>query len=258
MTTDFMKLSKIAKIEGEGLGTSYEYLTKSRILLPLFETIRPKRVLICGLPEKYGYSMDFVMLSSAFATKVFVLDERKRKITTFKSILKTVIEALNLSDELLKKIHIEQRDLYDIPKEEFDIALSCEVLQRFHKDKRELFVSRVRSMGKLCCLFAPNAKNISHAKISKLNGITLEELRSYFKRDEILSSGYIDCPPNPPGVSFSKEGEVSCFDLSKTELIVAKLLIVWLRIVERIFLRRLGGFFGNHSHMIYVISRRSS
>jgi len=71
-------LYPLALAEGEGLGTAYEYYAKRLVLaqwlagLPL-----PRRLLIAGLPEKYGSSLDFFLLAQDLAaTEVVVIEDR--------------------------------------------------------------------------------------------------------------------------------------------------------------------------------------
>ena len=64
-------------LEGEGVGTAYEYYAKSKKLKRFLHAIgRPKRILIAGLPERYGLSMDFFLLGDRLDAETVVIDER--------------------------------------------------------------------------------------------------------------------------------------------------------------------------------------
>ena len=69
-------LYPINLLEGEGVGTAYEYFVKLKKLERFINTIGPvKRILIAGLPERYGLSMDFVLIGRMLNAQVVVVDE---------------------------------------------------------------------------------------------------------------------------------------------------------------------------------------
>lgn len=212
LTQSFNLLSKIAKIEGEGLGTSYEYIAKYKILIPLFQQAQPKNILIYGLPEKYGYSIDLILLSLIYADTVYIIDERKEKLENFNSVLRTVLAntplPLSLDREAISIISLEQRSLENPPESRFDAVVSCEVLQRVDKAQRKQLIDKISKQGTILCFFTPNAKNKAHVEHSELATLQLQELKYCFQEDQILSSGYIDCPPNPPGISLGERKDL--------------------------------------------------
>ena len=58
-------LYPLALAEGEGVGTAYEYFAKRLHLARWLKgTKPPQHILIAGLPEKYGASLDFMLLAS--------------------------------------------------------------------------------------------------------------------------------------------------------------------------------------------------
>ena len=64
MSTSIRELYRYALAEGEGVGTAYEYYAKRRIIAPLVASLpRPARIVVVGLPEKYGTSLDFVLVA---------------------------------------------------------------------------------------------------------------------------------------------------------------------------------------------------
>src|SRR5580700_9365502 len=81
-TRSIKALYPFALAEGEGVGTAYEYVAKRRVMKPLFERVSAgSRVLIAGLPEKYGTSLDFVLAGvDAGAKIVAVVSARRRSI----------------------------------------------------------------------------------------------------------------------------------------------------------------------------------
>ena len=70
---DIKSLYAINLVEGEGLGTAYEYYAKFRKLENFINSIKkPKRILIAGLPEKYGLSMDFFLLGQMLVRPISI------------------------------------------------------------------------------------------------------------------------------------------------------------------------------------------
>ena len=69
--------------EGEGVGTAYEYYAKAKVFKNFFRRVSGpfESMLIAGLPEKYGFSLDFLLLAKGLGIKkVFVQDEREERI----------------------------------------------------------------------------------------------------------------------------------------------------------------------------------
>ena len=55
MSLGIAELYPYALAEGEGVGTAYEYFAKRRVVGPLLSRLPAHaRVLVAGLPEKYG------------------------------------------------------------------------------------------------------------------------------------------------------------------------------------------------------------
>jgi hypothetical protein len=70
-------LYTLALAEGEGMGTAYEYYVKRMALRRFLDgRPRPDSILIAGLPEKYGASLDFVLLGSELGAAAAVVDDR--------------------------------------------------------------------------------------------------------------------------------------------------------------------------------------
>jgi len=173
---EMKNLYQIALIEGEGLGTAYEYHVKLRLIKKVLGDYQPKSILIYGLPEKYGYSMDFIYYGGMIGAKVSVYEKRAEKLRKHKQII--------------KKLGLPEPKYIDRASE-CDLLLSCEVAQR---DKK--IIEAVKKV-KHAFVFVPNAHNKSHSKISKLKGLTSKELQEMFPDGQY---GYVDMPPFPPGI----------------------------------------------------------
>ena len=87
---------------------------------------------------------------------------------------------------------------------QFDLAVSSEVLQRLAAAERPAYVAALRARADALALFAPNADNPAHTDRSGLAGLHLGELRTLLSDDPWqLTTGYIDMPPFPPGITRS-------------------------------------------------------
>jgi len=208
-------LYDINLIEGEGVGTAYEYYTKLNKLNKFINSIeKPSRILIAGLPEKYGLSMDFFLLGQMLGADIVVIDERSNALERAEKTLWTL-----KSKELLKYIKVvflkadqlsefNSIDLIKGEKGKFDLALSSEVLQRLDSAK-ETYISNLKKTAKYFAIFVPNRDNESHANLSGLKSVWLEELLNFFQKEHLRTTlydyGYIDMPPFPPGLTRSQE-----------------------------------------------------
>jgi hypothetical protein len=158
-------------------------------------------VIVAGLPEKYGTSLDFAILAHRHGAQLRVVDDRQEAIDRAERGIAAVQAAGRL-----RGLRVEYRrldSLSDLAKTEpHDVVLSCEVLQRVPQASRAAFVGTLRSLGPMGALFVPNAENASHLEISGLAGFSRLELEALFAG---ARSGYVDMPPFPPGIARSSE-----------------------------------------------------
>lgn len=207
------ELYPLALAEGEGVGTAYEYFAKRLRLRSWLKVNTPApRVLIAGLPEKYGSSLDFFLAASEFGADVTVLDDRQESIEKAKTALaaaqnESLLQDINPQFELLKR-----RDAWSETAGRFDAALSSETLQRLTADGQQAYLSTLMQLANQGAIFAPNGDNPDHTTQSGLSGIGLGELKHIALQaassceDEILiQTGYLDMPPFPPGITRSEE-----------------------------------------------------
>ena len=201
------QLYTLALAEGEGVGTAYEYYAKRLVLLPwLAKGKRPTSILIAGLPEKYGASLDFMLLGAELDCQITVVDDSSFALAKLDRALEILNES-NYSPALNPRI-FQTSDLSNLAELEanFDLAVSSEVLQRLTAGQRESYVSRLQEVSSQLALFSPNGDNESHVGISGLNGLKLEELDNLIRKnsgDEKII-GFIDMPPFPPGITRSE------------------------------------------------------
>ncbi|MFQ5400733.1 MAG: hypothetical protein ACE5E7_14195 [Anaerolineae bacterium] len=203
------ELYALALAEGEGVGTAYEYFAK-RLLLKrwLKEQERPSRMLIAGLPEKYGSSLDFLQLALELEAEVTVVDERPFALNKLQTSLAAAQEkgwltAVSLTIYLVLDIAF----LNEI-NGSFDLCISSEVLQRLAGNEQTCYIQQLSRLAPSVAIFSPNGDNPSHTNISGLSGVGLDELRSHITQmphQPVTMSGYVDMPPFPPGITRSED-----------------------------------------------------
>lgn len=194
-----------ALAEGEGVGTAYEYFAK-RLALGAWLRERPfpiRRLLIAGLPQKYGASLDFVLLGMELGAEILVVDERPSALGKVQQSL-----AAAQADGWLPHAKLQTRLVAHLPKmaelpETFDLVVASEVLQRLPAMEQRLYLRRLHERGTAVALFAPNADNSAHTDLSGLAGVTLPQLQGWVGQlagATAVQTGYIDMPPFPPGI----------------------------------------------------------
>jgi hypothetical protein len=205
MVDHIKALYPYALAEGEGVGTAYEYVAKARFLRPIVERLkrgdRPARVLVAGLPEKYGTSLDFAILADRAGADLEIVDERPQAIDR----ATRAIDAVRAKGLLVSlRVTLERVESLGAvaSRSGYDAVLSCEVLQRVAADQRSSFADAMRAAAPMGVAFAPNSENPSHLKISGLAGLTRADLAELFRGARL---GYVDLPPFPPGISRSPQ-----------------------------------------------------
>ncbi len=198
-------LYELALAEGEGVGTAYEYYVKRQLLTPWLKRVDPlKSILVAGLPEKYGASLDFLQLATELKAKITIVDDRPNTLERMRKGI------AHLTDQgWFQGLSWEQLLVSDIGslsevKGHFDLCFSSEVLQRMSDDSRSLYFSRVKVLATCIALFTPNAHNPAHTQISGLSGLSFDELTS-LSEDRTSRLGFIDMPPFPPRITRTDE-----------------------------------------------------
>ncbi len=168
------KFHYLAKLEGQGLGTAYEYLAKYRHLRRVLAHL-PKTALIYGLPEKYGFSLDLFWFCQQHGIKAHVWDDRLRKLSRLL--------------DLVRRAGLEKPIVLRRPSPAFDVILSCEAMQRHGFAEYMGLLEKAPAF----LVFAPNIANRSHAGLTGLLGYSPQDFAGY-------RTGYVDIPPFPPGL----------------------------------------------------------
>jgi hypothetical protein len=203
---------QLSLAEGEGVGTAYEYYAKAGKLGRFLGAVgRPKTILIAGLPERYGFSMDFFLLSEKLQSDILVIDDRDERVQRAREIVYELAQGGIMSRARIRFLVVPDLGEFgsvDLQRSEFDLALSCEVLQRLDLSM-ERYLSSLWQRARNIALFVPNRGNSAHAKHSGLRSLSLQELLNVCRQGRedmrIHDSGYVDMPPFPPGINRSQE-----------------------------------------------------
>jgi hypothetical protein len=203
-TPSIKSLYPFALAEGEGIGTAYEYVAKARVLDGLISRVstvgRRPRIVVAGLPQKYGTSLDFAILAQQMGAETVIVDERPSALERARN----AIESLQRTGAL-PGLHPEFRQVSLSALAEVgtcDAVLSSEVLQRVEPPLRRDWVMALRGLASTGALFVPNADNRAHLDISGLPGVTRSEMHALFADARLA---YVDMPPFPPGITRNPE-----------------------------------------------------
>jgi hypothetical protein len=218
---------------------------------------KPKRILIAGLPEKYGLSMDFFLLGQMLKAEIVVIDERSDALERAEEVLR-ILRSKNIIEDIntvfLKADRIAEFNNESFYNEEFDLALSSEVLQRLG-DARETYISALQKAAHNFAVFVPNRGNESHAALSGLNSVYLRDLLGYVNSGDseknIFDYGYIDMPPFPPGMTRSQEKRNQASE-SRLEAVLMKGLEIYSfceDIIPEIVKKKI-------AHIVYVMQKK--
>ncbi len=234
-------LYSFALAEGEGIGTAYEYFVKLKLLSKFVKNKKIKDVLVYGLPERYGLSMDFVLFGQFNNFNITIVDDGKERIKSFEKIISNLIK----KGLLLKRPRIiKLKKLNNLKSNKrFDLLVCSEVIQRLFNKEKVDYINLVRKISNYAALFVPNKNNKMHSTLSKLNSLSLDKLKEYFNKANILDIGYIDMPPFPPGLKKKKRKE-------QINKLFSLLLMAWTRLeilLPKIIKKRI-------AHICYIIT----
>lgn len=196
--------------EGEGVGTAYEYYVKRRVMRSVLDHVAylgpAARILVAGLPEKYGTSLDFVLAASELGARVLVVDDRDAAIERARGAVDPLVAAGKLPSSVGTNVTYRKLasmgDLASVGAH--DVALSCEVIQRLVGEERAKYTRALRDAAPRGVVFVPNGENPSHTKISGLSGLDRTSLRELMGPG-LREVGFTDMPPFPPGIRLSNE-----------------------------------------------------
>lgn len=194
-------LYALALAEGEGVGTAYEYFAKRLVLRPWLPQFAPvRRLLVAGLPEKYGASLDHLLLAQELGATAVVVDDRPQALAKMAQALAAAQAVGWLTAVAVETVLVADLAQMAELQGPFDLAIANEVLQRLPASERLPYLQRQRQLATAVATFCPNAANPDHAKHSGLGTVALDELRVLAGERPLDRFGYIDMPPFPTGV----------------------------------------------------------
>ena len=248
-------LYPLALAEGEGVGTAYEYFAKRLVLAAFLKSIPPPgRLLIAGLPEKYGSSLDFLLLGEELAVaEVVLIDDRPAALERNRQSLISAQSVGQLNRVTPQYVLAADISRLDELKGNFDLCLGSETLQRLSDSDRAQYVRRISSLSPVAGVFAPNADNGHHTTLSGLAGLSREEMRGLVStRAGVRDVGYIDMPPFPPGMTRSawQRSQASSGQVEA----LAMWGLGWYARMESLFP---GAWRRTHSHIVYALMKKN-
>lgn len=205
-TLSLRMLYPLALTEGEGMGMAYEYFVRRRLLRKwLGSRPHPQRLLIAGLPEKYGFSLDFFLMAQEWSAELVVVDERPQRLEKCRKAVAAAQRQGYFHN--LDPVYLPVSDLVHLPEltQSFDLALCGELIQRIPPEWFPRYWSTVWECARAVAFFAPNADNPAHATYSHLHGVYLNDMKTveFLAQNAQVEIGYMDMPPFPPGVTRS-------------------------------------------------------
>ena len=238
-------------LEGEGLGSSYEYVNKLCKLRSWFSDKRLNKVVIAGLPGKYGFSLDLILFSFlAGANVIIVADDRQAKIKALTRILKSDLWPVALRDiiqiKLLTRQQLTSPRFYKDNFDMIDLVINSEVVQNWTKPERVNWVEGMTQLTSNLVIFVPNKGNQAHMTISKIKRLSMDEINRLTSRQGL--TGYIDMPPFPPGIKRSKEQKGTLVESRFFWPVLSNTLKIWMMLQNNI----LSGLLPSRAHLIYL------
>lgn len=201
----------VALFEGEGMGTAYEYSVKIKLLRRLTADVRPlRRMLIGGIPEAYGFSLDLALVAALYGCQVVVAEDRVSVLEGFANALRSPQLKRWIDPACFEMRPIEA--LARVTRTEdpvYDLWVSTSAIQRLDGDGLAAYLAQVRVKSRYALLMAPNSDNRAHLTLTKLRGFTLSGLGAVCQEAGLVvrESGYLDLPPFPPGIKRSTEAK---------------------------------------------------
>ncbi|MBN1641076.1 MAG: hypothetical protein JXA09_07560 [Anaerolineae bacterium] len=244
-------LYPVALMEGEGMGTAYEYSAKLKLLRRLLAgEPSPARVMVGGLPEAYGYSLDLALLAHLYDCHVTVADDREEMLAAYERALASAqlsrwVDRARVDLRALRSL----AEVTTAQEPVFDLWVTTSAIQRLDPPAMGAYLAQVRRASRRALLFAPNGDNRAHLTRTKLRGFALGDLVAACRAAglEVADSGYVDLPPFPPGVTRTEQAKARAAE-SRVERVAMGVLEAWSvgeRFLPRAVRRR-------YAHLVYA------
>jgi hypothetical protein len=191
----------------------------------------PSSLLVFGLPEKHGYDLDLLLVAQQAGASLTIGEDRPETLQQ----LRDALDALP-DPSLRQHVELVQTDsLTDwraIEGRHFDWLISTAAVQRLPDAEIVTYVQNASRCADYCLLFIPNLGNRAHLTLSGLRGLDREQAVSLCERADVpdrprvLSSGYCDIPPFPPGLQRSSAAKENALH-SPIEIAAMRVLEWW-------------------------------
>jgi hypothetical protein len=244
-------LYPLALLEGEGMGTAYEYSAKLKVLQQVMAVIDPlQRLFVGGLPEDYGLDLDLALLATRYGCQTVVADDRMALLEAFALALKSPPLAGWVDPDRFEMRHLDTlarpTRSGDVP---FQLWVTTSAIQRLDDSELAEYLAQVRATSRYSVLLVPNKDNKEHLSISGLDGFFLTDLVAACRQAglTVRQAGHLDVAPFPPGLQRSAEAKKRAAS-SPVERFVMHGLEWWAR-SERFMPRFVKRRFG---HIAYV------
>jgi hypothetical protein len=244
-------LYPVALLEGEGMGTAYEYSAKLKLLQRAIGATRPpRRILVGGLPEAYGVDMGLAFLAALHNCRIVVTEDRQSARDAFDVVLRSPyvshwVDPTRFEMRPLDTLACPTRA--DDPA--FDLWVTTSSIQRLKAGGLDEYLDQVRHKSRCAVLFAPNKDNPAHLTLTKMDGFRLAELVEACAQAglTVRGAGYVDVPPFPPGIKRSDEAKEKAVE-STVERFAMRGLEWWAQAEQLLprFLKR------RFAHLVYV------
>jgi len=245
-----------AKLGNEGYGSTYEYVAKFNLLKKWSAAygLRGKisRLVIMGLPQKYGLSLDFLMWAKFLEVRRIYLWKNCSygKVDRFLNACKAYCQLIGLGNLSIEVVE----ELQDVVIDENVFCVSCEVFQMLSDSARRGYMNACKR-ARCSAIFVPNFFNNDHRIYTKLATIENNDFNPYSEGVSILSSGYIDLPPVPSGFELPRKEES---DYEKVKVTLADKVILfiisfWLNLAEAIIKVLSKQYYIKKAHLYWIL-----
>lgn len=214
------------------MGTAYEYYSKLRVIRAAFQSTRsPGSLLVLGLPEKHGYDLELLEVAQQAGASLTICDDRLEILERLQGAL-DVLPDPSLR-ERVELIHVKSLgDGREIEGRHFDWLISTAAVQRLPDAEIVVYIQNARRCADYGLLFIPNIGNRAHLTLSGLRGLDRAQAAALCEQADaphgphVLSSGYCDIPPFPPGLQRSNEAKERALH-SPVEILAMRVLEWW-------------------------------
>jgi hypothetical protein len=210
------------------MGTAYEYYSKLHIVRQAFDqTTIPGSLLALGLPEKHGYDLELLGVAQQAGAPLTICEDRPEVLDKLRLALPDLPDP-GLSEQI-ELIPIDSlTDWRAIEGRHFDWLISTAAVQRLPDPEIVTYVQNARRFADYGLLFIPNLDNRAHLTLSGLRGLSRKQAVALCEQAgaRVLSSGYCDIPPFPPGLQRSSEAKENAMH-SPIENLAMRVLQWW-------------------------------